>query len=620
MGICSKETKQHLILNIPPITGEQLNNISIQIKNSVVCKIIAKKGIVGTGFFCNIRYIEKETFLPVLITNNHVLNENDLTGNQIIKLTFDDDKLIKLITLDESRITYTNENIDITIIEVIPDIDNIYANNFLEIDENIFSENSNQIYSQKPIYILQYPKGEKLSFSVGIVKTIYDNEIEHLCSTEPGSSGSPILNLSNFKLIGVHRGANYGQDINFGIFFKLIIDDFKKIHPILKSKNEKKFVNVINYIIENDIENYDSDKSDIRPFHTNREINNSSTELYVNEKKCEFSMFPSIKVEKGIYQIKLVINKVITDCSYLFNDCSSIISIDFSSFDTKKVTNMSCLFIGCKKLKNINFTNFDTRNVTNMQHMFFGCSNLEEINLSPFNTENVENMSYMFLNCNNLKKIIFSPSFNTKNVSVMAGMFCYCEKLKFLDLTSFDFQNVFNISSMFDGCKALEEIKIIKFNTSKGKNFNRMFNGCESLKQLKKIETSNAIETKEMFSSCKSLTELDLSSFDTKNVKYMKKMFESCESLKTLDLSSFNTSNVEEMESMFENCINLETINLSSFDTTKVVSMEKMFKNCKKLINLDLSSFKTPNIKITKEMFDDCDKFKIKDFSNIKDC
>ena len=150
---------------------------------------------------------------------------------------------------------------------------------------------------------------------------IYENEIEHLCSTEPGSSGSPILNLSNFKVIGVHKGANYGQDINLGIFFKLIIEDFKRIHPILRNKNEQKFVNIIKYTIENDIDNYDGDKSEICLFNTNSYINNTNTELYINEKKYEFGLFPSIKLEKGIYQIKLVINKVITDCTCLFSNC-----------------------------------------------------------------------------------------------------------------------------------------------------------------------------------------------------------------------------------------------------------------------------------------------------------
>ena len=621
MGICCKEppTNQKLILNIPPITNEENQIISMQLNSNVVCKILGKKGLIGTGFFCKIDYKEQETFLPVLITNNHILNEDDLSSNQVIKLTFDDDKLIKMITLDESRITYTNDELDITIIEIDPDLDNIYVNNFLSIDENILFENSNQIYCQKAIYILQYPKGKKLSYSLGIVKMILNNEIEHLCSTENGSSGSPILNLANFKVIGVHRAADYKQDVNIGISFKYILEDFKKKYPILKNKNQK-YINIIKFTIENDIENYDSDKTEISIFHTNSEINNSSTELYINEEKCEFGLFPTIKLEKGIYQAKLIINKVITDCNSLFSGCSNIISIDLSSFDSKKLTKMFGMFMGCEKLKNINLNNFDSRNVTNIQYTFSNCKNLQEVNLSSFNTENVENAECIFFCCYNLQKIVFSSLFNTKNVGVMTKMFYHCQKLKSLDLSSFDFQNVNNMGEMFEGCKELEEIKLLKFNANKCKNFSRMFYGCESLKQINSIETTNVIDMKEMLYSCKSLIEIDLSSCNTNNVKYMKSMFQSCQNLKSLDLSSFNTSNVEDMESMFENCFNLEAINLASFDTTKVTSMSKMFKNCKKLQSLDLSSFNTPNIKKTYQMFHGCEKFKIKDFPNIKDC
>ena len=621
MGICCKEppTNQKLILNIPPITNEENQIISTQLNSNVVCKILGKKGVIGTGFFCKIDYKEQESFLPALITNNHILNEDDLANNQIIKLTFNNDKLVKTITIDKSRIAYTNKELDITIIEIIPDIDDLSVNNFLTIDENILFENSNQILGQKAIYILQYPKGKKLSYSFGIVRMIVNNEIEHLCSTENGSSGSPILNLANFKVIGVHKAADYNQDINIGISFKYILEDFKKKYPILKNKNQK-YINIIKFTIENDIENYDSDKTEINIFHTNSEINNSNTELYINEEKCEFGLFPSIKLEKGTYQAKLIINKVITDCSFLFSSCPNITSIDFTSFDTKRVTKMMGMFMSCKKLKNINFTNFDTRNVTNMQNMFSECKNLEEINLSSFNTENVENMFFLFSSCENLQRIIIPSTFITKNVTLMTNMFYFCKKLKSLDLSSFDFQNVHNMGEMFYGCKELEEIKFIRLNAIKCKNFSEMFYGCESLKKLNCIEAFNVIDMKKMFYSCKSLIEIDLSSCNTNNVKYMKSMFESCENLKSLDLSSFNTSNVEDMESMFEDCFNLETINLSSFDTTKVTSMAKMFKNCKKLQSLDLSSFNTPNIKNTYQMFQGCVKFKIKDFPNIKDC
>ena len=49
-----------------------------------------------------------------------------------------------------------------------------------------------------------------------------------------------------------------------------------------------------------------------------------------------------------------------------------------------------------------------------MSHMFFNCSSLNSINLSSFNTSNVIDMSYMFYYCSSLKKnnIIFNKNDN----------------------------------------------------------------------------------------------------------------------------------------------------------------------------------------------------------------
>ena len=43
-------------------------------------------------------------------------------------------------------------------------------------------------------------------------------KFSHLCSTKEGSSGSPIMNLSNGKIIGIHQGANINHNFNEGIF------------------------------------------------------------------------------------------------------------------------------------------------------------------------------------------------------------------------------------------------------------------------------------------------------------------------------------------------------------------------------------------------------------------
>ena len=54
-------------------------------------------------------------------------------------------------------------------------------------------------------WILQYPKGLKSSFSKSIIKDIINKNIKYYCSSELGSSGGPILSLSNFKIIGIHK-------------------------------------------------------------------------------------------------------------------------------------------------------------------------------------------------------------------------------------------------------------------------------------------------------------------------------------------------------------------------------------------------------------------------------
>ena len=113
----------------------------------------------------------------------------------------------KQINLND-RIKYTNEEYDITIIE-IKENDNI--KNYLELDDKIIEDilnnnNRNNKYIDDTIYIIQYPEG-KLSVSYGILNSIYEDEkynFNHLCSTKGGSSGSPILNINN-KIIGIHK-------------------------------------------------------------------------------------------------------------------------------------------------------------------------------------------------------------------------------------------------------------------------------------------------------------------------------------------------------------------------------------------------------------------------------
>ena len=199
-----------------------------------VCKI--KIGpMQGTGFFCKIPVpIPEYQNLPVLITNNHVINEED--GK--ISLSIKADSNLKELYLKD-RIKFTNKEYDITIIELKPD-DEIC--DFLELDDiivdSIISDKiENKIFIDENIYILEYVAGE-LSYSTGVLKNIYENKqylFNHLCRTGSGSAGSPILKVNTNKVIGIHHSLVMNQKSGEGTFLNYPLKEFFDI-----VKNRKK--------------------------------------------------------------------------------------------------------------------------------------------------------------------------------------------------------------------------------------------------------------------------------------------------------------------------------------------------------------------------------------------
>ena len=195
------EVKKESILTGYPnfIPLECAKKITEQMEKNI-CKIkIGNEQ--GTGFFCLIPFPDNKNMLPVFITNNHIINKEFLyKKDNIISIDIEEEENTREINLNE-RMKYTNEEIDITIIEIKKE-DNI--KNYLELDEKILDDiinnvNKNNKYKEETIYIIQYPKG-KLSVSLGIIDNIYEDKkynFIHKCSTEGGSSGSPILSLNN---------------------------------------------------------------------------------------------------------------------------------------------------------------------------------------------------------------------------------------------------------------------------------------------------------------------------------------------------------------------------------------------------------------------------------------
>ena len=505
-----------------PIKKEEIFNLFEMEKS--MCKISYEnmKGetVKGTGFFCEIDI--KFPIKYALITNNHVLNELNIEiGNtihfeclELQKSNKNSSYIKKEIKITDKRKVFTNKELDYTCIELFKS-DGIL--DYFKIDPKLFKCDKNNLINND-IFILQFPNGNDLSFSYGKILSIKDNKMNHSASTDGGSSGSPIIRRSEENnIIGLHYGGIKNKD-NLATCFDSILDNIKKQHYneinciYIIDKNETE-INLLHDYSE-DVNEWNENKKKIYLEAKNNIMEmKENIEIYVNDKKIEFNFKYKIKEikESKELKVKFKFKKLLTNTSFLFYNCSSLKSIDLSSFNTTNVNNMRSMFNGCNSLNSIDLSSFNTTNVNDMSFMFGGCFTLNSIDLSSFNTTNVNNMNAMFGACKSLKSIDLS-SFNTTNVNDMSFMFGGCSSLKSIDLSSF---NTTNVNDMSD-----------------------------------------------MFSCCESLISIDLSSFNTTNVNNMSYMFSGCKSLNSIDLSSFNTTNVNDMSDIFDGCSSLKKENI----------------------------------------------------------
>ena len=156
---------------------EVMITITKQMENSV-SKVYGNE-LIGTGFFCVIQNMKEwnPQLLYVLMTNNHVLGEEDIKPNKQINISLNNDKKKLKITIDESRKVFTSVKYDVTIIEMKPN-DGINKDSFMEIDKDIFKDDFKETFGKKSIYLLHYPKGKEICKLEEIIKNIGEEIIQ----------------------------------------------------------------------------------------------------------------------------------------------------------------------------------------------------------------------------------------------------------------------------------------------------------------------------------------------------------------------------------------------------------------------------------------------------------
>ena len=297
------------------IIKEQPISISLEIKKKIlfqmkncICKIYLKSDEIGIGFLCKFPF--NNNLLPALITNNHILNNID--NNKFIKLNFKNKE--KEIKIDNSRKIYIwqDKYIDLSIIEIKPNRDKIY--NYLELDEN--QQNFELENKEREIYIIYYQKDE-INISYSLINDIKNNKnISYY-------SGSPILSLKTFKVIGIHYGYSKNIKLYYGILIKYVINKLNK------NKNE---INII----------YKTDKEGEENIFGVKFVNNNKNniELIINGNKN--NLIEKYKLRKGGNNIKIIIKNKITFLEYMFYKCKSLKNIkELEYLDTKDINNFN---------------------------------------------------------------------------------------------------------------------------------------------------------------------------------------------------------------------------------------------------------------------------------------
>ena len=599
--------------------------------DNLIYQIKMNNKYLGVGFFCEIEHKNKK--IQLLITSYQTLNEKNIgSRNNIIVSLNNNDIVIKV-----GFMMLISEKYNLSVIEIKNETNDI---NFIEIDENIYKNKTEELFTKKTIYIIhcQNKKKEFDKFvTYGIIDNANNSKLKLLCNSNYNLIASPISNLENNKLIGICKNKTNCQ--NEGFFLKFIIDELIKEYKY--KKNELKYNN---HNLSNEIDiSINIEKEDIGKKiyflkdefideqgekYINKEINQLNeinTKILINNKSVEFNKFFEPEKE-GKYNINIKYDLNLTDCSYMF--------------------------AGCENITAINFIFLNTKNVTSMKDMFYNCINLEKIcNLFTFDTKKVTDMSYMFYRCYKLSKLdLFS--FSTHKVINMSHMFHFCTKLNYLDLSSFDIKEETNIDYIFSHCLDLNYIISPHDNNEKSENLNNLLISSKELEltSMKIDDMENEIcilinvEKKDINKDIYFLDKLyfnnnllDLKDYNTelyinkKKVRYKKffkpekegvylinilfnidlinckYMFTNCENIIKIKFISFNTRYVEYMENMFDGCINLTNIyNLFLFDTQMVKNMSYMFNKCHKLNNINLSSFNNYYVTDMKYMFNEC--------------
>ena len=654
------EKEKNLKDSIEPVNIERTKTILNQMMNCI-CKIKIK-GRFGTGFFCKIPF-RKET-INVLMTNYQFLNKKDFKDIKKLNLSLNDDKKTLTIELGFERETYFNKEFDLTLIELREE-DNI--KDYLELDDNLFQNNSELNYKNKSIYILHYPNEDTAEVSYGILNNIDKYNIKHKCRIDIGSSGSPILNLKNNKVIGIHN--NNSNDYNIGTLLKFPLNDYiNKREKMVININDKEFKIIKeigkggfgrvmqvsnksdnkNYAIkeipikgesiekiesfqneaiilskfncENIVKYYDSSRDENNIYILMEYCNGKNLKNFIDENANNNTLIPENILYNIINQICLGINEIYhkkiihrdLKPENIFMNQNMIIKIgDFGisrSFKSYKTYALTTKKLGTEYYAAPEIINDGIYNEKSDIYSL-GCIIYELFTL---------NIYYKDKFMNEIKKID-SSIYNDKWQELINSLlepdykkrFDIYQVIKFLkeELNINNKNSIDKIENEINNMNNNNKINIIKGEIYIDKdNINkniRIINSFENFKRLLDLEDGDDDWKYENEKEIKENIEIKINGKIIEFTYYYQFKKEGIYIIKY----SFK-NNLTKSCYMFYECDKLTNIDLSNFNTQDVTNMRSMLSFCWSLTNINLSNFDTQNVTDMSDMFYECKSLK----------
>lgn len=155
----------------------------------------------GTGFMVG---------KNLMMTNNHVLETFEDASNSIVEFEYETDennltKSAVTFRFEPEKLFFTSKALDFTIL-FVADVSITGGKNLSDYGSIKMISKTGKVSVGNSVSIIQHPKGMRkyVALRNNQVTDIFDEYIHYSTDTEPGSSGSPVLNDS-WEMVAIHH-------------------------------------------------------------------------------------------------------------------------------------------------------------------------------------------------------------------------------------------------------------------------------------------------------------------------------------------------------------------------------------------------------------------------------